>query len=296
MRTLLLAATALIGVSAAHANPATATPPTGRYFLDTCASPTAPKDENTWTLGFDRVDGHAEFWPNGVANSAQWGYYTQLPYATTLTAVIGDPKALTNLAMVPVGDHARLTWVAGLKSGVMNCRVASISDTRPAVWHDATTAPPPAPGALYDPTKPTVSDPQVKPAAPAVAATLNSVPLTYDNMGAKVAVSLGTMPVTMVIDTGAQTMTVTQTVADWLVSNGQATANATGDKFILAGGDQKEFKSVEINTVNLAGHEIHKVHANVVQDGGTMLLGLPILAQLAPKISFDFPNAKLTFL
>jgi hypothetical protein len=136
--------------------------------------------------------------------------------------------------------------------------------------------------------------PAVAPAAPAVTAALSSAPLTFDNGGAKVAVSLGTMPVTVIIDTGSQTLTVTETVANWLIGNGQAT-NAPNEKYTLANGEMKEFKSVEINTLNLAGHELHKVHANIVPDGTNMLLGLPILAGLSPKVSFDFPNAKLMF-
>ena len=69
MRTLLLAATALIGVSAAHANPVTPGPysaqpvakePVGRYFTLSCTlSATATKDgasataTEKWTLGLD---------------------------------------------------------------------------------------------------------------------------------------------------------------------------------------------------------------------------------------------------
>ena len=55
-------------------------------------------------------------------------------------------------------------------------------------------------------------------------------------------------------------------------------------------------KPVDIDTLNIAGREIHKVRAGIVPDGAGMLLGLPILAQLSSKVSFDLPNAKLTFL
>ena len=98
----------------------------------------------------------------------------------------------------------------------------------------------------------------------------------------------------MVIDTVAIGMTVTETVANWLVSNGQAT-NAPSEKKALADGSPREFRSIDINTLNIAGREIHKVRAGVVPDGTSMLLGLPILAQLTTKVAIDFPNAKLTF-
>jgi hypothetical protein len=64
----------------------------------------------------------------------------------------------------------------------------------------------------------------------------------------------------MVIDTGAIGMTVTETVANWLVSNGQAT-NAPSEKKALADGSPREFRSIDINTLNIAGREIHKVRA-----------------------------------
>ena len=183
-----------------------------------------------------------------------------------------------NLAMIETHDGGRLTWVQGGKSGVMDCRNPNVSDVRPAVWHDETNpAPAPAQPAAAAPT----------------AAPLASPALTFDNQGANVAVSLGTMPVTMVVDTGAYGMTVTETVAAWLLSNGHATS-APAEKKVLANGETKEFKSVDIDTLNVAGREIHKVRAGVVPDGAGMLLGLPILAQLSSKVSFDFTNAKLT--
>jgi predicted aspartyl protease len=185
--------------------------------------------------------------------------------------------------MVDLGEHARLTWVQQGKNGVMECRFESSTDVRPAVWHDSTTAP----------TAP-VAAPANAPAPAAVPAPLSSAPLTFDNQGANVAVSLGSMPVTMVVDTGAIGMTVTETVANWLVSNNQAT-NAPSEKKVLADGGQREFKTIDIDTLNIAGRELHKVHAGVVQDGAGMLLGLPILAQLTTKIAIDFTNAKLTF-
>jgi hypothetical protein len=278
MRTLLLAATALIGVSAANANPATLSPSAGRYLLLTCTSTDKGASTEKWTLGFDSKDGHAEFWDNEHPEGGRWGYYT--PAATTLTALVGDPKQPMQLAVVEMGEHGRLTWVLGLKSGIMDCRDPNFSDVRPTVWHDPTTAP----------AQPVVASAPVTTAPPA----LSSAPLTYDNAGAKVAVSLGTMPVTMVVDTGAIGMTVTETVANWLVSNGQAT-NAPSEKKILADGAEKEFKAIDINTLNVAGHEVHKVRAGITPDGVAMLLGLPILAQLAPKVAFDFANATLLF-
>jgi hypothetical protein len=53
--------------------------------------------------------------------------------------------------------------------------------------------------------------------------TIDKVPITFGKGGAYVAVSIGTMPATMLVDTGATGMTVSETVANWLIANGQAT-------------------------------------------------------------------------
>jgi hypothetical protein len=291
MRTLLLAATALIGVSAAHANPATPAKPAGRYVHLTCSYASTAGQE-TWNLGFDVIDGHIELAREGKPETARWGGYTS--GATTFTALIGDPQSPMNLAMVNFKDYGRLTWVEKGRYGVMNCTAGAdvVSNVRPAIWHDPETAPAAQPAAAAQPAPQPAAAPA---AAPAPAASLSSAPLTFDNQGMNVAVSLGTMPVTMVIDTGAIGMTVSQTVADWLVSNGHATTGPS-EKKVLADGGAKEFKTIDIDTLNIAGHELHKVHAGVTPDGAGMLLGLPILAQLTTKFAVDFTNAKLTFL
>jgi hypothetical protein len=208
MRTLLLAATALIGVSAAHANPATPAKPAGRYVHLTCSYASTAGQE-TWNLGFDVIDGHIELAREGKPETARWGGYTS--GATTFTALIGDPQSPMNLAMVNFKDYGGLTWVEKGRYGVMNCTAGAdvVSNVRPAIWHDPETAPAAQPAAAAQPAPQPAAAPA---AAPAPAASLSSAPLTFDNQGMNVAVSLGTMPVTMVIDTGAIGMTVSQTV------------------------------------------------------------------------------------
>jgi predicted aspartyl protease len=46
--------------------------------------------------------------------------------------------------------------------------------------------------------------------------------------------SVGTMPITALIDTGATGMTVSETIANWLVANGQATNGSTDHATPLA--------------------------------------------------------------
>ena len=223
-------------------------------------------NHNEWTLTTDTHSDKSSFWQNIANSGVREGTYM----VTEGYTIVRFYDGWMRIAPTGAGD-----WNLGKLSGTITC----LDKSAPVVANA------PAPTAV----------PPVVAPAPAVATALGSVPISFNGMGAEVAVSVGTMPVTMVVDTGAQTLTVTETVANWLLSNGQATRGTTSDKFKVAGGEQKEFKSVEINTINVAGHELHKVHANVVPDGASMLLGLPILAGLTPKIAIDFTNATMTF-
>jgi gag-polyprotein putative aspartyl protease len=286
MRTLLLAATAVIGVSAAHANPVTPGPysaqpvakePVGRYLTLNCTLSATEK----WTLSFDVNDGHAEFSADGNPETARWGYFT--PGPTTATALVGDPKAPMNLAVVfTKGQTARLTWVQGGKSGVMDCRYPAMSDVQPAIWHDPATKPV---------AKPTVFDPQVKPAAASVA---TSLPLTFSGAGALTAIMVGSTPVTMLVDTGANTMSINESVASTLLANHEATEGEP-IKVTFADGSVKNERTIQINTVTVAGHAVHNVRAGVEADNAVMLLSFDVLAQVGPKFAIDTANAKLSF-
>jgi clan AA aspartic protease (TIGR02281 family) len=246
--------------------PAPKPTPGGRYFIDRCSNSANAAD--TWSLGFDTKLGEVEFWPDAHPDSVRWG-----PIGghskTTFTAVIGDPKAPMNLAYVDLAAGGRLTWVDGLKSGIMTCKGVSESDARPAVWHDLD-----APAAVA---------PDVKP---------SSLPLLFARGGAYVAVSIGTTAANMLVDTGATDMTVSESIANSLIASGQATEQKASE-MVLAGGAKKSFRHVAINTVTVGGHEVKNVEAAVTPDGSDMLLGLGVLAQLAPKFGINVANSTL---
>jgi predicted aspartyl protease len=150
--------------------------------------------------------------------------------------------------------------------------------------------------ARYDTSAPVVAStpaPAVAPIVPApTSSAIDKVPITFSKGGAYVAVSIGTMPATMLVDTGATGMTVSETIADWLVANGQAT-NGSIDHVTLAGGVQKDFRGIDIGSVTVGDHVVRNVHAGVVPDGADMLLGLGVLAQVSPKFTINVATSTL---
>ena len=130
-------------------------------------------------------------------------------------------------------------------------------------------------------------------APPASSASLR-LPIMFGSSGAYVAVSIGTIAANMLVDTGAIGMTVSASIANQLIANGQATerpAEIVG----LAGGVKQEFRQVDISSVTVGGHVVPNVHAGVMPDGSDMLLGLGVLAQVSGKFAINVPNATLDF-
>jgi predicted aspartyl protease len=154
--------------------------------------------------------------------------------------------------------------------------------------------------ARYDTSAPVVaSTPAPAPAVTTIlpaptSSAIDKVPITFSKGGAYVAVSIGTMPATMLVDTGATGMTVSETIANWLVANGQAT-NGSTDHTTLAGGVQKDIRGIDIGSVSVGGHVVRNVHAGVVPDGADMLLGLRVLAEVSPKFTINVATSTLDF-
>jgi predicted aspartyl protease len=98
----------------------------------------------------------------------------------------------------------------------------------------------------------------------------------------------------MLVDTGATGMTVSESIADSLIANGQAT-EAAAEMVGLAGGVKREFRQVDISSVTVGGHVVTNVHAGVVPDGSDMLLGLGVLAKVSGKFAINVANSTLDF-
>ena len=125
--------------------------------------------------------------------------------------------------------------------------------------------------------------PAVTAIVPAPSPAASSMPVMFKGSAAYASISLGTMPVIAPIDTGATGMAVTQKVADWLVSNGQATTT-TSQRVGYADGSLHDLNHIVINSVTIAGHELRNIEAGVMPDGADILLGLGVLNQVSTKV------------
>lgn len=250
LRRLLLSAVAIAAVSPALA---------AQYHINRCAS---IQGNDTWMLAFDQRNNKVNFWREDEDHGVHFGLYT-VETNGDVTMEVGDKPAV-HITMHPSGFTA---WRSGNSKGTMNCVYADDTDIQPVRWYD------PSQPVVASAPAPSVSLPTyctevngvaqcdyVSGNAPAVTTivpaptswTIDKVPITFGKGGAYVAVSIGTMPATMLVDTGATGMTVSETIADWLVANGQAT-NGSIDHATLAGGVQKDFRGIDIDSVSIAG-------------------------------------------
>jgi gag-polyprotein putative aspartyl protease len=260
--------------------------PAPRYFIDTWAE--------VWTVGFDTVTGELQFRQKGQLDGRRWGRYTNVPSATAsaLTATVGPPGAILTLSMVNSGNSdpfAKLTWISGAKSGTMTCHSVDASDAKPAEWHDA---PPPVVAGENAPTGSVSATPAT--AAPAHATPAITMPIFMDKARAFAPISVGSVWVSMQVDTGADTMSVTETVAAKLLANHEAT-EATPTKMSYADGSEKTVRTIRIDTVAVSGRQVHGIYAAVVPNSAPMLLSLDVLNQIGSKFSIDTVRSEMVF-
>jgi hypothetical protein len=121
------------------------------------------------------------------------------------------------------------------------------------------------------------------------------VPFTYAGGEMHVPVALSGYPVTMVVDTGATTMTVTETVANSLVDQGRAAFTGDVATVTLADSSTRREREISINSLTVGNHTIQNVIAHVAPDGSEMLLGHLVLARLAPKFGINVASSSLEF-
>ena len=113
------------------------------------------------------------------------------------------------------------------------------------------------------------------------------VPFIYAQGGMQVSASLSGYPVIMVIDTGTTAMTVPETLASQLVSNGRATYTGEVVDVTLADGSTRPEREIIINTLTVGSRTIQNVHGHVAPDGSDMLLGITVLARLSSKFAIN---------
>jgi hypothetical protein len=123
----------------------------------------------------------------------------------------------------------------------------------------------------------------------------DSAPISSENGGSayKVAVDLGTFTAKMLIDTGANGMSVEKGLADALIAKGEAHAIEPGE-VQLADGQTVTEERIVIDTLSVGGRTLNNVPAGIVPDGGMMLLPFPVLNQLG-SFTIDTIDNRLVF-
>jgi clan AA aspartic protease (TIGR02281 family) len=134
---------------------------------------------------------------------------------------------------------------------------------------------PPPPVVVHSEPKPE-SKPEPKPAA-----KRDSVPINLQNNSVTLNVGVGNQTVTMILDTGATTSTVTEAVADVLVRSGYARWVGE-EQYSMADGSVKSALTILINEMRIGGHVVRNVKAGVTPNRADMLLGFSVLKAIGP--------------
>ena len=97
----------------------------------------------------------------------------------------------------------------------------------------------------------------------------------------------------MLIDTGANGMSVEKGLADALIAKREAHAIEPGE-VLLADGQTVTEERIVIDTLSVGGRTLNNVPAGIVPDGSMMLLPFPVLNQLG-SFTIDTINNRLVF-
>jgi predicted aspartyl protease len=98
----------------------------------------------------------------------------------------------------------------------------------------------------------------------------------------------------MVIDTGAEMMSVTNSVARSLYEKGEAETNGDYMSFRMADGSARTQQIIIVKSLTIGSHILTNVPASVVADGASMLIPFPVLNRIG-KFTIDATNGTLTF-
>jgi hypothetical protein len=162
----------------------------------------------------------------------------------------------------------------------------------------------PPPPAAYSTPAPTVEAPlpALTPATADARPTVNwdtgangVAPIWSENGGSafKVAVSLGSYQAKMLIDTGANSMSVVKSLSDELWRRGDADLGPQ-ERVIVADGRTTTEDTIIIHTVTVGGRTLHNMEAGIVADGAMMLMPFPVLNQMG-SFTIDTAHGKLIF-
>ena len=287
----------------ATANPAHA----GRYYVDRCSF-----DDQ---LVFD-MDASLVYFNMPEDQHVKWGHYLLGPNRAWMVAAFGTNPKVT-LTMYPDGS---VDWKdSSGKHGRLYCNRVEETDTPPS-WvkpveasaTPAPSAPPPAqpPPVVADSPKASCEragygkacdhavaprqEAQPAPAPTVAAGNQDAVPIMVDRERAFASVTLGSLGgVIMLIDTGANVMTVAPQTADRLIARGEARDEGSAE-LILADGRRVTERLIVINKIQLGAHTLTDVEAAVTADKADELLPFSVLSRFG-KFTLDIANRKLIF-
>jgi len=122
----------------------------------------------------------------------------------------------------------------------------------------------------------------------------DSVPIVVtDGAQAHVNVMLGSIAVTMLVDTGATIGSVDPLIAQNLITSGEASEAGT-ITVVLAGGRQVEVRRIVVNTLTIGAHRVNNVSMMVNDQSSPMLLPFTVLNQMG-RVNIDLANRRLAF-
>lgn len=131
--------------------------------------------------------------------------------------------------------------------------------------------------------------------APIPSTQADIVPMyTINGRQAQVDVILGSsQPVRMTIDTGAETGSVTEDIANILIRRGDAVEEATRN-FRLADGSVSTSRMIKVFRLSLGDRFLNNVDLSIVPNGTTMLLDFPTLNQFG-RFTLDMQRGQIVF-
>jgi clan AA aspartic protease (TIGR02281 family) len=122
----------------------------------------------------------------------------------------------------------------------------------------------------------------------------DAIPISAQNGRVMVNVGLGDRTLTMLLDTGADSLVITGSTADGLVRAGHARW-AGMESFSMADGTMRDIQTVTVFEVKVGNHVVRNVKAGVVATGTHMLLGMSVLQAIGPFL-LDTRNQQLVFM
>jgi hypothetical protein len=140
--------------------------------------------------------------------------------------------------------------------------------------------------------------PEVRPYRPSIVPEQDSVPIKVIHNSSWVDVSFGaaySVPLPMLIDTGAGLVSLPMMVAQALIDAGEAHWSGRSAHFTMADGSTQEKQILIIHRLNIGSHALTNVEASIEpNDDATPLLSFSVLSQIG-KFTIDTDAGTLTF-